>query len=80
MVRRALRLLRKKDERGYHFSREHPCLEIHVTSDSLDRALRIFDALLKACRARGWMVECQATSPWHTQVTVVDEVIRVAQR
>ncbi|MBK6781760.1 MAG: hypothetical protein IPG75_19805 [Gemmatimonadetes bacterium] len=77
MVRRALRLLRKKDERGYHFTREHPCLAIHATTDSLDRALRIFDALLKACRARGWAVECQADTPWHTRVTVLDEVIAV---
>ena len=77
MVRRALRLLRKTDERGYHVTREHPCLEIHVTTASLDRALRIFDALLKACRARGWPVECQADSPWDTQVTVLGEVIPI---
>jgi hypothetical protein len=77
MVRRALRLLRKKDDRGYHYTREHPCLAIHVTTGSLDRALRIFDALLKGCRARGWTVESQADSPWHTRVTVLGEVIPI---
>jgi hypothetical protein len=77
MVRRAPRLLRKADERGYHISREHPCLAIHVTTDTLDRTLRIFDALLYMCRARGWAVECRADSPWDTQVTVLDKVIPI---
>lgn len=77
MVRRAARLLRKKDERGCLFPRERPCLTLHVTEGSLDRALRVFDALLKACRARGWAVECQASAPWQTRVAVLDEEIAV---
>ncbi len=33
------------------------CLDIAVSPDSLDRALRIFDALLKALEAAGLTVE-----------------------
>ena len=54
-------------------AREHPCLDIHVTKASIDRALPIFDALLKGWRARGWPVETTDDQPWLTQVTVLDE-------
>jgi hypothetical protein len=77
MVRRAVRLLRKKDDRGYLHPRERPCLSIWVTAGSIDRAARISDALIKACRSRGWPVGCQAEQPWQTVVTVLDETIAV---
>ena len=77
LVRRAVRLLRKQDDRGFRFSREQRCLAIHVTDGSLDRALRILDALLKGCSSRGWAAACQAERPWHTQVTVLGELISV---
>jgi hypothetical protein len=77
MVRRAVRLLRKKSEPGYLIPGEYPCLDIRATAGSLDRALRIFEALLTGFRSRGWAVECQPESPCHTRVTVLDEVIAV---
>jgi hypothetical protein len=44
----------------------------------LDRALRIFDTVIKALRVRGWTVETQAEHPYSTLVTVLDEPIAVA--
>ena len=46
----------KKDGRLLHGAQEG-CLDIAVSWDSLDRALRILDALLKALEARGCSVE-----------------------
>ena len=77
LVRRALRLLRKSDERGVLRTSEHPCLDIHVTKGSIDRALRVFDTLLKAWRVRGWPVETMTEQPWHTRITVLDETFGV---
>jgi len=77
LIRRALRLLRKLDERGILRSREHPCLDIQVTKGSIDRALRIFDTLLKAWRLRGWPVEPMSEKPWLTRITVLDETFGV---
>ena len=76
-VRQAARLLKRQDDRGFLVSREHPYLAIHVSPGTLNRALRIFDAFLKACTSRGWPVGTEADRPWRTHVTVLDEVIFV---
>jgi hypothetical protein len=39
-----------------HGLREQPLLDIKVAKSSLERALRISDALLKACEARGYQI------------------------
>ena len=45
------------DERGVSAPWNKRYLNIHVTRSSLDRALRIMDALLKALEKRGFSVE-----------------------
>jgi len=54
-------------------AREHPCLDVRVTKESIDRTLRIFDALLKGWRARAWPAETMIDQPLLTRVTVLDE-------
>ncbi len=77
LVRRAGRLLKRPGDRGRLWAREHPCLDISVTPSSLDRALRVFDAILKALPARGWPVTIQAEHPFHTRVTVLNEAVSI---
>lgn len=48
----------KPDERGICKSRANECLDVKVTPDSLERALRIMDALVKALDRRGFAL-CQ---------------------
>jgi hypothetical protein len=48
----AERLLTRRGDRGLLAPKEWPCLDIQVTMDSLDRALRIFDTILKAVSTR----------------------------
>jgi hypothetical protein len=56
---------------------EWSCLAIEVTKSSLDRALRLFDAVIKAARERGWTVEAQSEGPFQTQVTVLEEAVAI---
>ena len=77
LVRRAARLLKRPGDRGLLGPSEHPCLDISVTKDSLDRALRIFDGVLKAVHTRGWSVATQSEHPFQTQVTVLGEVVAI---
>lgn len=53
LVERSAELLRKVPENGFVFARNKPCLDIAVGSSTLERALRIADALIKALEARG---------------------------
>jgi len=59
LVRRAAQALKPP---RHHFPDQpvsnwrEPHLDIEVTKPHLDRALRIMDALVKACEARGWSV------------------------
>jgi hypothetical protein len=46
----------KADNSGLLAGRDHGCLDIRVGKDSLDRAFRIMDALLKALDRRGYPV------------------------
>lgn len=51
------------------------CLDLHVAPASIDRALRILDALLKALKARGLSVSAIDGDQPRTQVRVLDEKI-----
>lgn len=77
MVRRAGRLLKRVRDRNLLGPNEWPCLDVQATRDSLDRALLVFDAILKALRARGWTAVTQSEQPYHTQVTVLEETIAI---
>lgn len=77
LVRRAERLLKRPGERHLLRPSEWQCLDIHVSKESLNRALRIFDAILSAIDARGWSVAIQSEHPFLTQVTVLGEPIAV---
>lgn len=59
-----------RDERGVLQPRAKRCVAIHVTKESLDRALRIMDALVEALEARGRTLLIESTS---TTMTVVDD-------
>lgn len=55
------------------------CLDVHVSRGAIGRALRIFDALIRASEARGFSVSVQQVGGAHaTCVTVLGERIRVA--
>lgn len=58
LVKAAQKLLRKSkpDDRGLLQPPPEPCLQILVSKAQLERALRIMDALVKACDARGFKV------------------------
>ena len=51
------------------------CLDIRVSQDSMDRALRISDALVKALEARGFPVSVGQGEKHATQVKVLGEVL-----
>jgi hypothetical protein len=52
-----LRKYRKFTGHGSDAVRNHRCVDIDVTPEHLDRALRIMDAVLKALEKRGYMVD-----------------------
>ncbi|MGH7509810.1 MAG: hypothetical protein ACREMZ_10100 [Gemmatimonadales bacterium] len=78
LVRRAARLFKRPGDRDLLWPSERPCLDIHVSKESLDRALRIFDAILNAAHARGWSVATQTEHPFLTQVTVLGELVAIS--
>jgi hypothetical protein len=77
LVRRAARLLKRTGDRDLLRPSEWSCLDIQVTQISLDRALRIFDAIIKAAQARGWSVTTQGERPFQTHVTALNEVVAI---
>jgi hypothetical protein len=77
LVTRAARLLKRPGNRSLLQPSEWPCLDIQVTKTSLDRALRTFDAIVKAVKSRGWSVGTKSEQPLHTHVTVMDEPIAI---
>jgi hypothetical protein len=58
----------KPDHQGYLVPKTRSCLGVRVTLDSIDRAMCIYDALLKALDARGYQV---STSPADEPGTMV---------
>ena len=61
LVAQALRLLGdRKPTSGIITRPRRRCLDLLVTQATLDRALRVMDALLKALEGRGWTIEVTA--------------------
>jgi hypothetical protein len=78
LVRRSRAALRRGGVRdGVLQISEQPCLDIHVAKASLDRALRISNALLSACAELGYSVEVAEKAPYLTFVTVREERVGV---
>jgi hypothetical protein len=68
----------KPDRRGY-LQPKQPCLSAEVTLDSSDRAMCIFDALLKALEARGYVTAIRKNGEAHlTEVHIGDEAVAIA--
>jgi hypothetical protein len=63
LVRSSLSALRRSAKTMSRAASTESCLDIAVSQESLDRALRIMDALLKALEANGYMVEVTKPGP-----------------
>ena len=64
------------DGRGYHT--KSGALAVHVSKPQVHRALRIFDALLKAIESNGWTVRCPAkTENRGTGITLLGEEVPI---
>ena len=76
-VAKAARTLRasKPDHTGILQARTQGRLDIRVSQGTLERALRIMDALLKAVEANGQRVAIGDSHPWATSIVVQDEEI-----
>ena len=76
LIRRTRAALRRgTTHSGVLRAAEQPCLDIQVTKASLDRALRIANALLRACGELGFGVAIAEQAPHLTFVTVREERI-----
>jgi hypothetical protein len=58
------------------YGRLHGHLDLHVSKPSLNRALRIIDALVRAAEQRGYAIENSKQSPYPTQMVIGEESIR----
>jgi len=79
LVKRAEESLRNArcDDHGILRPRRRKCLSIHVSPDSLDRALQIMNTLLKALEARNIKVTIGHTPKCSTLVSVLGEVLEI---
>ena len=68
---------RKPDERGLLHPSLKRSLDVHVTKESIDRALRILNAIVMALEQRGWTIMCPSEGPRATIVAVEGEEIGV---
>jgi hypothetical protein len=77
LVQRTRDVLRQasKDERGILFAWRESYLDIRVSKASLDRALRIMDAAVKAIEARGFSVYVTSGDNRETRVRAFDEEV-----
>lgn len=57
--------------------RNSPCLHMRVSKGSLNRALRIMDALVKALEARGYKIEVAEQDYVYTKVVIGGEKIKI---
>jgi len=73
---RALRR-RKPDERGLLHPSLKRCLDVHVAKPSVDRALRILDALVRALEGRTCVVTCPEEGVRRTTVAIDGEEIGI---
>jgi len=78
-TRKWLRLAEPGDY-GLLHSREQGCLAVHVGPRSLNRALRIMDALIKGLEARGYPVATQASDERATTATVLGTPLEIELR
>jgi len=67
----------KSDSRGYLQPKSRPCLAVLVTMESADRAMCIYDALLKALDSRGYPVTVTTSDQPTTTVRIGDEDVAV---
>jgi len=58
------------------YGRLHGRLDLHVSKASLNRALRIADALARAAERRGYKVENSKQSPYPTQMVIGEERVK----
>jgi hypothetical protein len=64
---------------GYLMAKTPDCLAVHATMASIDRTMRIYDAVIKAIEERGHVVEVQKykrenyTEPQYRTVVLVDD-------
>lgn len=88
LVREAAQLLRQKRALADlgRVQKVHACLDIKTSSDTLDRALRIFDTLLKGFEKRGYKIEVSKPAEnssygrSHTRVCIMNMWIDIALR
>jgi hypothetical protein len=81
LVARTVRAFRggKSRHDGYLMAKMPDCLAVHATMASIDRAMRIYDAMIKAIEERGHVVEVQKykrenyTEPQYRTVVLVDD-------
>jgi hypothetical protein len=67
----------KRDARGYLQPKNRRCLAVLVTLDSADRAMCIYDALLKALEARGYRASVTSDEQPRTVIRVGEEDVGV---
>jgi len=79
LAERARRSLRnaQPDEKGLLQPRTARCLDIQVARDSLDRALRVADALLKALDEREFRVDLVKDEIRQTRVEILNEHVQI---
>ncbi len=79
LIERTLRSLEtaRPGENGLVRPRASRCLAVSVSPNLIQRALRIFDALLKALEERGHMVSVSNESGHLTQVVILDEAVGI---
>jgi hypothetical protein len=79
LVAKSVKALRraKRDPSGYLQPKTRPCLAVRVTLDSADRAMCIYDALLKALDARGYPATITSGDQSSTVIRIRDENVAV---
>lgn len=63
------------DDKGRLIVRKKNCLDVNIGPDSIDRAMRIMDALLKALEKRGLNVFVEKLEPYKSYVIISGEKI-----
>jgi len=71
----------KPDHKGLLYTYERDCLDLVVSPQNLDRALKIYDTLIKACEVRGYAVSVSNSQRGvKTIVNVLDENLEIGIR
>lgn len=78
IVRKSRAMLRRGAVRdGVLATDESPCLDVRVSKSSLDRAMRVLNALFLACADRGYAVSIAEEHPRGTTLVVDEERIGI---